>query len=833
MNDIALSRIDNLIKVEDDLSKLASLRQQFAKEKSSLERQLAIATQQQTDLIMSNLSKLNEAVLRLNDIKGNINKVNNAYEDSITNVKDYETIQKMTSLNQFLNQVSFIYQDIKNFRQYLDELNVEISQELQIIQEDISYPLNNIFDIHFKVTQVRNFADYLELDSGLSDDLRSIVYKIVAPLRKTVGLYNDLITEIIISVTESARDGNLELVYKLITIIEYEANEDLKLDLVTCLNLSNNDIKSLNYKKFRNRKRNHKKLFYDKLKEGLDDTFLKCLDHFRQDKMLVFDNLQWLEDELVFVHQQLNPLFPENWQISSFIQDVYYDNLHKFTMDIINSDPPAEDLMKILSYDSHYNKFISGLQNLSSSGDRKSIVKKEQRSIIGTELKDLVLDDYMKVIILRNDEWNKTLIEQESQTFINREYPPDKYVYLQTIEDEDANNNTILVDIENEVYVLPDFKTPLTMLKEQADVAADSGYSKILVGVIENWSVCYIQRIQNYQRIIEDEIARYMTAYTNQRFLIQQSKTQRFFRFNSKKDLPPIDVENMTPEQLAEISREGLIEYLAALGNTYEITTDRLQDKFLERYKEKVHSNYHSRIDKAFNDILSPSTELDAQVIRNIVDIIINDIYPALSEVFKKSWYDSPTGEPTMADRIVETLAEYMSELRSYCTYDIYLVTSSILIDAFVSDYIRIGYQNILQGDGKKIDPKSTKEYNFFQEAIERDITIFFEGLLPLLTRKDSNFLVGSLSAIELLVDLAICTNIKVDVIEIWKQSILPKFYHCSVEYVRGILLCRKDIDTKEVNALIPQLNKIKLKYHEEFDPPQLPMSTLNDFEYA
>lgn len=831
MNDIALSRIDNIIKVEDDLSKLQTLRQQFIKEKLSLERQLTAATQLQTDLIMSNLTKLSQAVLKLNNIKANINKVHQVHDESITNVKDYETIQKMTSLNQFLNQVSSLYQDIKNFRQYLDGLNVEIEQEFQIIQEDISYPLNNILPIHFKVTQVRNFADYLELDSGLSDDLRSIVYKIVAPLKKTIGLYDELITEIIISITESAREGNLELVFKLITIIEYEASEDLKLDLINNLNLSNHDIRSINYKTFRNRKRGYKKLFYDKLKLGLDDTFHKCLDHFQQDKMLVYDNLQWLEDELVFVQQQLDPLFPQDWAISTYIQQVYYNNLHKFTMDVINSDPPAEDLMRILSYDAHYSKFIGGLQVLTEKS-----VKKEQRSIIGEELKDMVLEDYMKVIILRNDEWNKTLIKQESHTFTHREDPPDKYLYIQTIEDEDANNNTILIDIENEVYVLPDFKTPLTMLKEQADVAADSGYSKILVGVVENWSACYIQRIENYQSIIEDEVARYMTAYTNQRFLIPQTKTQRFFRFNNKKSLPPVDIENMTPEQLAEISREGLIEYLAALGNTYEINTDRLQDKFLERYKEKVHSNYHTRIDKSFQDILAPSTELNAQIIRTIVDIIINDIYPALSEVFKKSWYESDNhhgDEPIMADRIVETLAEYMSELRSYCTYDIYLVTSSILLDAFVADYIRIGFQNILQGDGKKIDPHPTKKYQSFQEAIVRDITIFFEGLLPLLTRKDSNFLVGSLSAIELLVDLAFCENIRLDVIDIWKQSILPKFYHCSTAYVRGILLCRKDIDTKEVNLLIPELEKIKLQYHQEFEPPLLPMAALNDFEYA
>ena len=32
-----------------------------------------------------------------------------------------------------------------------------------------------------------------------------------------------------------------------------------------------------------------------------------------------------------------------------------------------------------------------------------------------------------------------------------------------------------------------------------------------------------------------------------------------------------------------------------------------------------------------------------------------------------------------------------------------------IFLDNFIPTYIRIGYENILHGDGKKIDPQATK----------------------------------------------------------------------------------------------------------------------------
>lgn len=768
---------------------------------------------------------------KLNSIKASISKVNTVYDDSITNVKDYKTIHEMTAVNQFLNQVNSLYHDIKSFRQYLASLNKEIERELDIMRDDISYTLKNILPIHFKVNQVRNFGDFLLLDSGLSDDLRSIIDKIVYPLKQTTHLFDDLINEVIISLTESARDGNMQLIYKLITIIEFEANEDLKLDLFNNLSFSSIDIKSIDYKNFRSNPRNYKRFFYDKLKDGLNETFDKCITHFNDDQMLVFDNLQWLEDELIFVYHELNPLFPSNWEIFSFIQSTYYSKLNHFTNKIINSDPPAEDLMRILSYDSHYNKFLTDL--FKDDRENKSKISK---SIIGEDLKESVLEDYMKVIILRNDEWNRNIMNQESKLFTLREFPPDKLFYPQTVEDVDSNNNPILIEIQHDVYVLPDFTTPLEMLKQQADVAADSGYSKILVGVVENWSGCYIQRIRNYQSIIEDEVDRYMTAYTNERFLVQESKTKKFFRFTKKKRLlPPIDVENMTPEELAEISREGLIEYLAALGNTYEINTDRLQDKFLTNYKQKVHSSYHSRIDTSFDDLLTPSTELNAQIIQAITQVIINDVYPALSEVFTKSWYENNqrADEPRMAERVAETLAEYLSEIRGYCTYDFYSVTASILIDAFVTSYIQIGFQNILFGSGKRIDPHPVKKSKSFAESIDRDIKIFYGILSTLLIQKETIALVDSLSAIEFLVDLSTCDNVRVEVPTIWEETILPRFYYCSVEYVRGILLCRQDLDTKVVNAIITDLKERQLQYHQFVEPPIILPGTLNDFEYA
>ncbi|ODV78362.1 exocyst complex subunit [Suhomyces tanzawaensis NRRL Y-17324] len=834
MTDIALSKIANLIKVEDDLVKVASLRQQFIKEKASIDLKLSTTTQLQIDSIMTNLSRLNNAALKLNTIKQNIGTINQVHDDSITNIKDYATIKKMTQVNQFMAQVMDLYRDISQFKTFLDRLNRMIAEETKAIQDSLVYRLNNFFTIHYLLTQARNFQDYLELDTtSISDDLQSIIQRIVNPIKKSIRLFDELLVEIITSLTESVKDGNIELIFKLVKVIEFETTEDTKFTLMESLGLnSQRDLKSINYSNFRGARRNYKKFFYDKLEESLDETFNGCIDHFAHDKMAVYDNLEWLEDELLFVNEKLNPLFPNTWEISSFIQNVYYNRLHKFTMEVIKTDPPAEDLMRILSYDSHYGKFMTQLQTASN---RKSVIKKDQKSIIGEDLKNLVLEDYLKVITIKMEEWNQNLIKQETKAFHDRESPPDVYNYHQVIEDLDANDEIISLEVDTDVFVLPDFKTPLTMLKEQSDVAADSGYSKILVGVIENWSRGYNVRIENYRTIIEEEYLRYMAAYNNDKYLVTQSKLRRMFKRTPQET--NIDIDNMTPDELATISKPGFIEYLTALGNTFELNTDRLQDKFLPFYKDKVHANYHDRIIKAFEDTLNPSTELISQIIRHIVEIIVNDLFPALSAVFTKSWYEDGNATTNndsiaMATKIVETIGEYMEELRSYTSYDIYQVTFNILLDTFIASYIKFGYANVLKGDGKKIDPNATKKYKSFAEAISRDTTIFYGSLEPLLTRKDREYLFSSLSALEFMSDLATCEQPMKVIPQIWENDILNVFYYCSVDYVKGICLCRKDMDKSQVNELIPILEEIKKNHHLNVEPPTLPIGALTDFLY-
>lgn len=252
-------------------------------------------------------------------------------------------------------------------------------------------------------------------------------------------------------------------------------------------------------------------------------------------------------------------------------------------------------------------------------------------------------------------------------------------------------------------------------------------------------------------------------------------------------------MENLTPEEQSKLSREGLVEYLVALANSLDISDGILNDKFAPAFKEKIHTLYHKRISRAIDDASESSNSLISEILSAICDIVMNDLTPALCKLFTKKWYDdgnSQTGEPTIAELIVETISEYMGEMRQYCCYPVYQLLFRIFLDNFIPTYIRIGYENVLHGDGKKVDPHATKKYKSFSEAILRDVETFFSGLDPLFTKKDAEYFFSSLLAIEMLQELGTC---EVDNIqEAWQHMVLPKFYDCSIEYIRGFVYVEK-----------------------------------------
>lgn len=141
----------------------------------------------------------------------------------------------------------------------------------------------------------------------------------------------------------------------------------------------------------------------------------------------------------------------------------------------------------------------------------------------------------------------------------------------------------------------------------------------------------------------DEEMDRYFTVFSNEKFLIKESKAKRLF----KKRPTVVNVDELSPEEQLNISRPGILEYFGALANSFEISGESMTSKFINTYKEKVHTNYHVKISQAFESAISSSDSLNSEICIAISNIIINDLYVIMCNLFTKMvrrWYETNRG---------------------------------------------------------------------------------------------------------------------------------------------------------------------------------------------
>ena len=83
---------------------------------------------------------------------------------------------------------------------------------------------------------------------------------------------------------------------------------------------------------------------------------------------------------------------------------------------------------------------------------------------------------------------------------------------------------------------------------------------------------------------LKTEMDRYMSVFNNEGYLIKESKAKRCSG-RSRRWL----TLTVCRQKSRANSREGLIEYLAALANSLDVSDDIMNDKFAPTYKEGAH----------------------------------------------------------------------------------------------------------------------------------------------------------------------------------------------------------------------------------------------------
>ncbi|KAG1787395.1 exocyst complex component Sec6-domain-containing protein [Suillus variegatus] len=170
--------------------------------------------------------------------------------------------------------------------------------------------------------------------------------------------------------------------------------------------------------------------------------------------------LSWIYQDLICIESDVVPFFPPSYEMHAFYIKEYHRPLNATLQRIIESEPDASIMHDLHAWIKEYKKSMTELNVVPELLDPP---------LLGGEQQNLI-ENYLKLIVKKLDEWSANLMKTEIREFITRSDPPGV--------DSDGLFGT------QGVVIL------FQMVNQQIDAATESGQGAILARVVgeDRWT---------------------------------------------------------------------------------------------------------------------------------------------------------------------------------------------------------------------------------------------------------------------------------------------------------------------------------------------------------
>ncbi|KAF7972743.1 hypothetical protein HWV62_17100 [Athelia sp. TMB] len=306
----------------------------------------------------------------------------------------------------------------------------------------------------------------------------------------------------------------------------------------------------------------------ESIKHNFDDAFQQ---HVRDPLSLLADLDEWIYDDIYRVETDVAPCFPPDYDMYALFAKEYHKALDLTIKRVLDGEPEASVLLIIHQWVKDYKKKMKDLE-----------VPPEylEPPLLGGNEQGLI-DDYLKLIIRKLDEWTANLMRTELRDFITRSEPPE-------------------IDSDG-MYGMQGAVILFQMVNQQVDVATESGQGAILAQVVS-------------------EINRIMRDVQGQWIRVLEAEFKK-------------QTEN--PEERVD----GLDSYSIALAND-QIKSVNNVEGLLARLEELVSEKYRVTISERLNDAIDGYLDVARKCNQILIGVIFNDLKPAMKQLFTQPWYD-------------------------------------------------------------------------------------------------------------------------------------------------------------------------------------------------
>ncbi|KAH7885843.1 exocyst complex component Sec6-domain-containing protein [Phlebopus sp. FC_14] len=606
----AAQAVGEYLQSPDDLAKIAAFRKKLEKEKASIDARLKTGVKEQLDATREGLKKLLATRNYVQVIKEEMQTVDRMCMDPQNVVATFDQIGRVSMVHRNFEQTEEMVNNLLEMNSKLDILEEMLHADTQ----SLIGPAPNLLQIHFQINRLEAFRNQtMHQAKKASPASRQKLARIFERLSKLIEDFETYLFELAGNVLHLVRAGYPEVVVKLIKIAELEGREDEK---ALAIRLVKKAAKMDAASRFKSMQANARiiKHYRSKVTKAISDSiksaFNDAYERHERDPGRFLDSLGWIYQDLIRIESDVVQCFPPSYEMYAFYVKEYHKNLNATLGRLVASEPEASILLHLHAWLKEYKKSMKEL-NIPPELLDPPLLNGEEQSLI---------EDYLKLIVKKLDEWSANLMKTEIQEFTTRSEAPEV--------DSDGWYGT-----QGAVILFQ-------MVNQQIDAATESGQGAILARVVEE--------VNRVMRSIQDQWTKVVEAEL-------KKQTEK-------------------PEDIVA----GLAEYCLALANDQIKSADNTE-ALLGRLEPLVSEKYRVPINEKLNDAIDGNLDVAKKCIQTFIDIILNDLKPATKQLFQPPWYDGIIEQVvvTMKDYLADQpfIKPVLFELLVEYLLDAFLVT--------------------------------------------------------------------------------------------------------------------------------------------------------------
>jgi hypothetical protein len=729
--DVPPVKLSELLRHPDDLDKISALKAEFSRKKAAVDSQLRAGLREQLETTQSGMNGLTDGQKTVQQIKDEMIKIDKICSESQNMISDFATINLVSQAHRNFGAVETMRRNLETFGERLAQIQEMLRQD-----DEDAENMPNLLAVHYELTQLRNIRDDAieQIQRGDDPSLQSTLEDYFERLDGAIQWFDEHISLIARSLINLVVADNTSLVVRFALVIEAEEKSDQR---VLALQEALKDHKEIAIR-FQSitdgakTVRGYKEKFLEYIKAIGESQFEESRKEFMADPSELEKSLRWYFNDLNTVRLGMVQLMPKKWKIYKTWTDIYHKLMHDFLIAIIE-DPKttSEHTLEVVGWPEKYYRKMNKLGFKQDELTPHVIDNRE------TEL----VRDFRALIIKFLDEWIGRIWAQEEKEFAERNVEggnleQDEYGYFR---------NKNLVDLWR-------------MLRGQLDAAANSKRADVAEGVVDAMFQRLRQRQQSWQKMLEDEAARYESGKV-------------------------VDLEGFQPLQ----------DWLVATANDQIACIDDNEDEgrvayltdFRNKFSAIVSSQYMERAEVELAALRDGYLDLSTWCITKFAQLVFAvDFKPVMPDFFTSKWYTS-----TAMARMIATFEEYVSDYRQ--------VLHHSLVDIFTeifADELLIRYLSSVRNKGAKI-----RRTDPFQDKIFDDLKTAFDFFNSLPNPAVGNSIKETWRVTEPFLQLLSVEKEAVpDTFEAFKSA----YWDLQISWVEAVLRSRDDFERSMLNAV-------------------------------